>query len=148
MFAHGALAMAATLALWAWGGAALAQQAAAQQAQAAAAGRAIVGEWSFLCNAPQRLAFAEDPSGKLTRSYIREGLYRTDVEAVTSYAEEGDLIKLKFASGEELTYKRSPEGIREWYRRVPPWDAATRNGMAEFPVLKTHLATPIFQRCK
>lgn len=148
MFARKALAMAAALALAAWGGVASAQQAPAQQAQAGTASRAIVGEWSFLCNAPQRLAFAEDPSGKLTRSYIREGLYRTDVEAVSSYAEEGDFIKLKFASGEELTYKRSPEGIREWYRRVPPWDAATRNGKAEFPVVKTQLDTPIFQRCK
>lgn len=142
-----ALTVTATLALAAWGGVALAQQA-PQQAQAGAASRAILGEWSFLCNAPQRLGFAEDPAGKLSRFYIREGIYRTDVEAVASYAEDGDLIKIKFASGEELTYKRSPEGIREWYRRVPPWDAVTRNGMAEFPVLKTQLATPTFQRCK
>ncbi|HEX9702796.1 MAG TPA: hypothetical protein VGA19_08070, partial [Rhodospirillales bacterium] len=130
--------MAATLALAAWAGASLAQQAPAQQAQAAA-GRAIVGEWSFLCNAPQRLGFAEDPAGKLSRYYVREGIYRTEVESVTGYAEEADLIKIKFASGEELTYKRSPEGIREWYRRVPPWDAATRNGKMESPVLKTFL---------
>ena len=147
------LATAASLAMLAWAGAAIAQQAPAQQAQAqqaqaGGAARAIVGEWSFLCNAPQRLAFGEDPSGKLQRYYLREGLYRADVEPVTSYAEDANFIKMKFASGEELHYKRSPEGIREWYRRVPPWDAVTRNGKAEFPVLKTQLDTPIFQRCK
>ena len=145
--------MVATLALVASAGAALAQtapapqQAQPQQAQAQA-GRAILGEWSFLCNAPQRLGFAEDPSGKLSRYYVREGIYRTDVEVITGYAEDGDLIKIKFESGEELTYKRSPEGIREWYRRVPPHDAGTRGGKVEFPVVKTAIDTPIFQRCK
>lgn len=125
----------------------LAQTAApAQQAQAA--GRAIVGEWSFLCNAPQRLAFAEDPSGRLMRFYLREGINRADEETVTSYSEDAGFIRLKFGSGEELVYKRSPEGIREWERRMPGRDPITKDGKTQFPVVKTFVDTPIFQRCK
>lgn len=142
--------MAAALALCASAAIAYAQSAPAQQAQAGAQGaaRAILGEWSFLCNAPQRVGFAEDTQGKLSRYYIREGIYRADEEAIASYSEDGGFIKMKFASGEELHYRRSPEGIREWYRRLPGKDAMTKNGRTEFPVVRTVLDTPTYQRCK
>jgi hypothetical protein len=129
------------------GGAAMAQPAPAQQAQAAGA-RAILGEWSFLCGAPQYLGFAEDAAGKLRRYYIREGKYRADEEAIASYAEDKDFIRMKFVSGEELVYKRQPEGIREWFRRLPGQEPMTRDGKAHMPVVKTLIDTPIFQRCK
>ncbi len=130
----------------AWAGYAFAQSAPAQQAQSAA--RAILGEWSFLCSAPTQLGFAEDVSGKLRRYYIREGQYRSDEDAVASYSEDKGFIKMKFASGEELTYKRLPEGIREWQRRLPGHDPMTKDGRTEIPVLKTLIDTPIYQRCK
>jgi hypothetical protein len=139
-------------ALLAWAGAPGLQvawtQTAAPAQQAQAAGRAIVGEWSFLCNAPQRLAFAEDPSGKLKRFYLREGIYRADEETVTVYSEDANFIRLKFGSGEEIVYKRSPEGIREWERRIPGRDPITKDGKTQFPVVRTFVDTPIFQRCK
>jgi len=135
------------LAMLAGGGVAVAQSAPSQQAQAAGA-RAILGEWSFLCNAPQHLGFAEDTAGKLKRYYIREGKYRADEESVASYSEDKGFIKLKFASGEELTYKRQPEGIREWFRRLPGQEPMTKDGKAHMPVVKTLIDTPIFQRCK
>jgi len=138
-------ALAATLA---GGGTALAQPATPPQQAQAAGARAILGEWSFLCNAPQHLGFAEDTAGKLRRYYIREGKYRSDEEAVASYAEDKGFIRLKFASGEELTYKRQPEGIREWFRRLPGQEPMTRDGKAHMPVVKTLIDTPIFQRCK
>jgi len=147
------IAALAGLALLAWSPASLAQtQAPAQAAQPqqaqAAAGRAILGEWSFLCTGAQRVGFAEDPGGALKRYYIREGLYRADEEAITAYGEDANFIKMKFASGEELTYKRSPEGIREWFRQLPDKDPMTRNGKTELPVVKTQIDTVIFQRCK
>lgn len=117
-------------------------------ASAQTAARAILGEWSFLCNAPQRLAFAEDPNGKLSRFYLREGQYRADVEAITAYSEDAGFIRLKFGSGEEIVYKRQPEGIREWERRIPGRDPVTKDGKTQIPVLKTFVDTPIFQRCK
>lgn len=117
-------------------------------AQAQTAPRAILGEWSFLCNAPQRLAFGEDPNGALSRFYLREGQYRADVEAVTAYSEDAGFIRLKFGSGEQIVYKRSPEGIREWERRIPGRDPVTKDGKTQIPVLKTFVDTPIFQRCK
>ena len=140
-------ALLGALALLAGGGAALAQATPAQQAQAAGA-RAILGEWSFLCNAPQHVGFAEDTAGKLRRYYIREGKYRADEEAVTGYSEDKSFIKLKFASGEELSYRRQPEGIREWFRRMPGQEPMTKDGKAHMPVVKTLIDTPIFQRCK
>ncbi|MGQ0676221.1 MAG: hypothetical protein ACT4N4_09070 [Rhodospirillales bacterium] len=135
------------LALLAGAGLAMAQSGQGQQAQAGGA-RAILGEWSFLCNAPQHLGFAEDTAGKLKRYYIREGKYRTDEESIASYAEDKGFIRMKFASGEELTYKRQPEGIKEWFRRLPGQEPMTRDGKTHMPVLKTLIDTPIFQRCK
>lgn len=120
----------------------------AQVALAQTAPRAILGEWSFLCNAPQRLAFAEDPNGKLSRYYLREGQYRADVESVTDYSEDAGFIRLKFGSGEQIVYKRQPEGIREWERRIPGRDPVTKDGKTQIPVLKTFVDTPIFQRCR
>lgn len=127
---------------------ALAQTAAPPQQAQAGAARAILGEWSFLCNAPQRVAFAEDPTGRLMRFYLREGQYRADEETVTSYSEDAGFIRLKFGSGEEIVYKRSPEGIREWERRIPGRDPVTKEGKTQIPVVKTFIDTPIFQRCK
>lgn len=125
-----------------------AQTAAPTQQAQAAAGRAILGEWSFLCNAPQRVAFAEDPNGTLKRFYLREGQYRADEEVVTAYSEDAGFIRLKFGSGEEIVYKRSPEGIREWERRIPDRDPITKEGKTQIPVVRTFIDTPIFQRCK
>ena len=148
MPARTAISALAALGFAAWTGHALAQSAPAQQAQAQSAARAILGEWSFMCNAPTHLGFAEDTSGKLRRYYLREGQYRSDEEAVASYSEDKGFIQMKFASGEELTYKRSPEGIREWQRRLPGHDPMTKDGRTEIPVLKTLIDTPIYQRCK
>lgn len=148
-------ALAAVLAAWA--GSVQAQTAApaqnpaqaqpAQQAQAAGP-RAIIGEWSLLCGAPQRVAFAEDPNGTLKRFYLREGQYRADEEVVTTYSEDANFIRLKFGSGEEVVYKRSPEGIREWERRIPGRDPVTKDGKTQIPVVRTFLDMPVFQRCK
>lgn len=131
-----------------WAGTSVAQTSApAQQAQAGGP-RAIIGEWSLLCGAPQRVAFAEDPSGRLMRFYLRDGTYRADEETITSYSEDAGFIRLKFGTGEEITYKRSPEGIREWERRIPGRDPITKEGKTQMPVVKTFIDTPIFQRCK
>ena len=119
----------------------------AAQAQAQGGPRAILGEWSFLCTGAEHVGFAEDPAGQLKRYYIREGKFRADEEAITAYGEDANFIRLKFASGEELTYKRSPEGIREWFRRLPDKDPMTKEGKTEMPVVKTQIDTVIFQRC-
>ena len=142
------VATAVLAAMLGWAGTPLAQTAApAQQAQAAGT-RAILGEWSLLCTAPQRLAFAEDPSGRLMRFYLREGINRADEETVTFYSEDAGFIRLKFGSGEEIVYKRSPEGIREWERRIPGRDPITKEGKMQIPVVRTFIDTSIFQRCK
>jgi len=132
-------ATALTAGLMAWAGLAQAQ---------GTAPRAILGEWALLCNAPQRVAFAEGPDGKLRRFYLREGQYRTDEEAITAYSEDANFIRLKFSSGEQIVYKRSPEGIREWERRIPGRDPVTKDGKTQIPVVKTFIDMPIFQRCK